>query len=203
MKRAVPQSWGTLNGTFKTNKVGKVTLSFVEYSLSKSVHLTPDIVEYEAGATAPLYDLIIGKQTLHDIGAVLDFKEETITIDSILLPMRNIVNLQLKPSITRSLRHNTYQAQEPISTRNATKRVLEILDAKYDKANLPTIVRDNCTHLTPLHREKLLSLLLEFESLFDGTLGDWNRPPVSIELIKGATPYHGRPYPIPQILKPL
>ncbi len=102
-KRVVPQSWGTSNGTFKTNKVGEVTLSFVEYSLSKSVHLTPDIVEYEAGATAPLYDLIVGKQTLHDIGPVLDFKEKTITIDSILLPMRNIVNLQLKPSVTRAL----------------------------------------------------------------------------------------------------
>ena len=149
MKRAVPQSWGTSNGTFKTNKVGEVTLSFVEYSLSKSIHLTPDIVEYEAGATAPLYDLIIGKQTLHEIGAVLDFKEKTITIDSILLPMRNIVNLQLKPSITRALQHNTCQAQEPVSTRNATKRVIEILDAKYDKANLPAIVRDNCSHLTP------------------------------------------------------
>ena len=65
--------------------------------------VTPDSVEFEAGATAPLYDLIIGKQTLHEIGAVLDFKEKTITIDSILLPMRNIVNLQLKPSVTRAL----------------------------------------------------------------------------------------------------
>ena len=102
MKRAVPQSWGTSNGTFETNKVGEITLSFVEYSLSKSVHLTPDIVEYNAGATAPLYDLIIGKQTLHDIVAVLDFKEKTITIDYILLPMRNITNLQLKPSVTRA-----------------------------------------------------------------------------------------------------
>ncbi len=67
----------------------EITLSFIEYSLSKSVHLTPDIVEYDAGATSPLYDLIIGKQTLHDIGAVLDFKEKTIIIDGILLPMRN------------------------------------------------------------------------------------------------------------------
>jgi hypothetical protein len=201
MKRAVPQSWGTSNGTFKTNKVGEVTLSFVEYSLSKSVHLTPDIVEYKTGATAPLYDLIIGKQTLHDIWAVLDFKEKTITIDNILLPMRNIMNLQLKPSVTRALRHNTCQAQEPVSTQNAIKRVIEILKAKYDKANLPAIVRDNCSHLTPLQREKLLSLLLDFESLFDGTLGDWNQPPVSIELKEGAKPYHGRPYPIPQIHK--
>jgi len=42
-------------------------------------------------------------------------------------------------------------------------------------------------------------MLLEYESLFDGTLGDWNRPPVYIELKEGAKPYHGRPYPIPQI----
>jgi len=47
----------------------------------------------------------------------------------------------------------------------------------------------------------LLSLLLDYESLFDGTLGDWNSPPVSIELKDGAKPYHGRPYPIPQIHK--
>jgi hypothetical protein len=102
--------------------------------------LTPDIVEYDTEANAPLYDLIIGKQSLHDIGAVLDFKEKTITIDSILLPMRNIVNLQLKPSITRALRHNTCQAQELVSTRSDTKRVIKILDAKYDKSDLPAIV---------------------------------------------------------------
>jgi hypothetical protein len=141
LKRAVPQSWGTSNGTFIKKKVGEISLSFVEYSASKSINLVPDIVEYEARAYEPLYDLIIGEQTLHDIGAVLDFKEKTITIDSILLPMRIIVNLQLKPSVTRALRHNTSQAQEPISTRNATKRAIEILDAKYDKANLPAIVK--------------------------------------------------------------
>jgi hypothetical protein len=54
--------------------------------------------------------------------------------------MRNIVNLQLKPSVTKALRHNTCQAQEPVSTRNGTKRVIEILDAKYDKVDSPAIV---------------------------------------------------------------
>jgi hypothetical protein len=99
LKRAVPQLWGTSNGTFITKKVGEITLSFVEYSASKSIKLIPDIVEFEAGASEPLYGLIIGKQTMHDIGAVLDFKEKTITIDSIPIPMRNVVNLQLKPSV--------------------------------------------------------------------------------------------------------
>jgi hypothetical protein len=86
---AVPESWSTSNGTFKTKKVGQVELSFVEYSASKQVHLRPDIVEYPRGGLPPLYDLIVGKQTLHDIGAVLDFKDKIITIDEILLPMRH------------------------------------------------------------------------------------------------------------------
>jgi hypothetical protein len=124
VKRAVPQLWGTSNCTFQTKKVGEIDISFLEYSASKSVHLTPDIVEYDTGANAPLYNLIIGKQSLHDIDAVLDFKEKTMTIDSILLPMRNIVNLQLKPSVTMALRHNTCLAEETVSTRNNTKRVI-------------------------------------------------------------------------------
>jgi hypothetical protein len=49
VSRAVPESWSTSNGTFKTKKVGEVDLSFVEYSASKQVHLRPDIVEYPRG----------------------------------------------------------------------------------------------------------------------------------------------------------
>ena len=115
--------------------------------------------------------------------------------------MRDIVNLQLKSSVTRALRQNTCQAQEPVSTWNATKRVIEILGANYDKADLQAIVRDNCSPLNPSHWKKLLSLLLKYEILFDGTLGDWDRPPISIELKEGAKPFHGKPYPIPQIHK--
>jgi hypothetical protein len=59
LKRAVPQSWGTSNGTLQTKKVGAINLSFVEYSHSKSVHLTPDMAENKAGAPTPLYNLII------------------------------------------------------------------------------------------------------------------------------------------------
>ncbi len=172
VRRADLESWGTSNGTFQTKKVDNVETSFVDYSDSKRVHLKPDIVEYARNGLPPLYDLILGKQTLHDLGVVLDFKIKTIIIDEILLPMRNINNLQLKPSILRALKLNTCFSQEPASTRGATKRLVEILDAKYVKADLPVIVRDNCKHLNPSERESLLSLLLKFEQLLDGTLGD-------------------------------
>jgi hypothetical protein len=93
VKRVVPQSWGTSNGTFVTDRVGNIEIYFVEYSASKKVHLQPDIVEYSLGDQAPMYDLIIGKQTMHNLGVKLDFQERTITIDETLLPMRNIANL--------------------------------------------------------------------------------------------------------------
>jgi hypothetical protein len=86
VSRAVSESWSTSNGTFKTKKVGEVELSFVEYSASKKVYPHQDIVEYPKGGLPSLCNLIIGKQTLHDIGTVLDFKERTITIDEILCP---------------------------------------------------------------------------------------------------------------------
>ncbi len=73
---------------------------------------------------------------MHNLGVKLDFQEKTITIDEIFLPMRNIVNLQLKPRITRVLRENTYFAQEPISTRSTTKSMVKILDGKYEKVEL-------------------------------------------------------------------
>jgi hypothetical protein len=112
--------WGTFNGTYITDKVGDFEVSFVEYSTSKKVCLQLDIIEYNLGDQAPMYDLIIGKQTLNDLGVVLDFKEKKHTNRQDLLPMRNIANLQFKPSITRALRHNTCLAQEQISTRSAT-----------------------------------------------------------------------------------
>ncbi len=82
----VPQSWGTSNGTFVTDRVVDIEISFVEYLASKKVRLQPDIVEYSPGDQVPMYDLIIGKQTMHNLGAKLDFQERTITIDKILLP---------------------------------------------------------------------------------------------------------------------
>jgi hypothetical protein len=156
-----------------------------------------DIVEYSPGNQAQMYDLIIGKQTMHDLWVVLDFNKKTIQIDEILLPMRNIANLQLKPSITRALRPNTCLAQEPISTRSATKCVVGILDAKFKKAENPAIVRENCSHLQASEREKLLSMLLKFELLFNGMLDDWNLLPVSLELKECMKLYHSRSYPIP------
>eukprot|EP00804_Cyclotella_cryptica_P023072 CCRYP_000324-RA/>CCRYP_000324-RA protein AED:0.44 eAED:0.44 QI:0/-1/0/1/-1/1/1/0/215 len=98
------------------------------------------------------------------------------------------------------MNNSIYQetSKEPQSTLEATKRLIKILDAKYEKADLRAIVRDNCTHLSGPEQARLLELLQEFEELFSGKLGDWDCKPVSLQLKDGAQPYHGRPFPIPK-----
>ena len=74
---------------------------------------------------------------------------------------------------------NNSMAQEPHSTHEVTQRVVHILGAKYEKADLQSVVSTNCTHLSLQDQNKLLELLTEYEELFEGTLGDWNTEPVS------------------------
>jgi hypothetical protein len=90
---------------------------------------------------------------------------------------------------------------EPQSTHDATKRATRILDAKYSKADLQSVLRDDCKHLSANQQKKLLQLLKKYESLFDGTLGDWKTKLVSFQLKEGASPYHGLAFPVPMIHK--
>eukprot|EP00956_Cyclotella_meneghiniana_P016093 scaffold25194_cov46-Cyclotella_meneghiniana.AAC.2 len=110
-----------------------------------------------------------------ELGIVLDFKHSTIQLDHISLPMREIFKLQEKSKIDKAWAvNNSIMRDEPDSTKELTKRAVQILDAKYEKADLPDIVENQCQHLDAHQRKLLLDLLLEFEDLFDGTLGIWD-----------------------------
>jgi hypothetical protein len=123
-----------------------------------------------------------------------------ITVDEVKLPMLNINYLQ-GSSTLRALKLKHSLAMEPQSTHDATKLVTQIVDAKYQKADLQSFVRDNCKHLSADQQKKLLQPLKKYESLFDGTLGDRKTKPVSFQLKEGVSPYHGRVFPVPKIHK--
>ena len=75
------------------------------------------------------------------------------------------------------------------------------MDAKYEKSDLPKVIRDNCTHLDSDQQKELLALLSNYNELFDGSLGDWKTKPVSLEIKEGATLFHGRLVPVPIIYR--
>ena len=129
------------------------------------------------------------------MGVVLDFKEKSITIDQISLKMKDLHDFLDSKSLMDLLKLKV--PPEPTSTCEATNHAVEILDTTYEKANLAKVVHDHCHHLSSQQKNKLLRLLIEFEPLFDGTLGDFKTDPVSFQLKEGISPYHERAYPVP------
>ncbi len=179
-----------MNWIFQTKRKARVELNFFEYSDSKRYYSEPDVVKYEKGSR-PQYDLILGAETMEELGIVLDFKAKTISIDETILPIRNFNHLQGTIMLC-VLKLNNSLAMEPKSTQDADKHATRILDAKYNKADLQSIVKEYCKHISADQQKKLLKLLMKYESLFDGTLGDWRTKPVSFQLKEIASPYHGQ-----------
>ncbi len=144
-KRLVPQSWNTSNGIFQMRRKAQIELNFFEYFDSKRYHVEPDVVEYDE-INRPQYDLILSTVSMKEFDIILNFRDKMITIDESILPMRDINKLQ-GSSMLCALRHNHSLAMEPQSTQNATKCATRILDAKYTKADVQLVVRDNCKQL--------------------------------------------------------
>jgi hypothetical protein len=122
--------------------------------------------------TKPVFDLILGCQTMKELGIVLDFQTKEITIGHVILQMRDINSLTTS-KMDKAWAVNNSMASDLQSTQEATQHVVHILDAKYEKADLQSIDSTNCTHLSLQDQKWLLELLTEFEKLNDGTLGVW------------------------------
>jgi hypothetical protein len=153
LKRLVPQSWNTSNGIFQTSHTARVELNFFDYSDSKRYYPELDAVEYDKNSKQQ-YFLILGTETMKESGIVLDFKAKTITIDEITLPIRNSNLLQGARTLC-TLKLNNSLAMEPKCTQGTNKCATWMLDTKYNKADLQSIVRDNCTHKRAEHEKTL------------------------------------------------
>ncbi len=90
---------------------------------------------------------------------VLNFK--MITIDEIILPTRNFNNLQGISTLCL-LKHNHSLAMDLQSTQDATQHATRILDSKCSEAELQSVVKDNCKHLSANQQKKLLQLLKKY-----------------------------------------
>ncbi len=144
---------------FQTKRKAGIELNFFNYSNSKTNSkrylAESDIVEYNKN-NKPQYDLILGVKTMKKYGIILDFKDKMLTIDEVKFPMWNINYLQGSSTLRVLKKLNRSLAMELHSTQDATKRVTRILDAKYKKADLQSIVGDNCKQLSTNHQKKLL-----------------------------------------------
>ena len=133
--------------------------------------------------------MILGRDLLQELGIILNFQDSTIQWEYAVSPMRS------------TDKQTTYNIQAAIEDskplQEATSRMKQILEAKYEPANLNEVV-DACKHLHTNERQALHKLLSKYKGLFDGTLGHWKDELYHIELKENAKPYHARAYPIPK-----
>ena len=143
------------------------------------------------------YDAIIGRDLMSSLGLDILFSKKSVAWEGIEIPMidfRQLKKYKLSRKEFKAFMENT---KEPIVTEQATKRVIKILDSNYQKANLQQVV-NGATHLNKKQKKWLHNLLLKYESIFDGGLGEWNTDPVDFELKEGEQPHSQGHYPVPQ-----
>ena len=78
---------------------------------------------------------------------------------------------------------------EPVSTREATERLLKALNSTYAKADLEHVAT-NTNHINSEKITQLQRLLKDFEDLFGGTLVDWDTDPTDIDLKTDYKPFN-------------
>ena len=176
-------SWMTMAGPVNTSDTVKALFVLPEFHPQR-------VIEWKFNVTNMTmnYDMILGRDILDELGFQIDFGSRTITWDEVSVPMKNI----------DSEFNDHYYGEDSGAVADELERIKRILDAKYEQAK-PTDIVEQCNHLTPDEKNKLLKLLEEFADLFDGSLGKWKGELYDIELKPDAKPYHARAFPIPKV----
>ena len=112
--------------------------------------------------------------------------------------MRDFDTLRKYQLSRAELRAFISETEEPVVTQKATDRIIKSLDNNYQKADLKVVVQQ-AKHLNPRQKEMLYKLLIKYQSIFDGRLGEWNTDPVDLELKEGEKPHSQRHYPMPRV----
>ena len=186
MKRhkCTPTSWTTQNGVFTTSSKAQIEFLIPELNdqrlVKAYVHDTPQDMSY---------DIIIGQDLMQEMGIDLLNSTKTIKWDDQEISMR--------PRST-TVNEMMQTVEDPPAVQAETKRIEKILDAKYEPADLKQVAKD-IPELSKEDRDEIYRILKKYEILFDGRLGKYNGPPHTIHLKDNVTPYHGKPYKIPQI----
>ena len=183
--------WSTKAGDFKTTR--KCDIEFTLPAFHENRVISCSAYVDESPYKESHYDMIIGRDLMHELGINLLFGTAQISWDNATVNMRSPDSL--KEGWVDALEKEVLFSHDPETTE--ADRIQQIIDAKYCAADLEKVVEE-CSHLTKQEQQSLLKLLKKYEVLFDGTLGTWETEPVDLELKEpNAKPYHAKPYPVP------
>ncbi len=183
--------WTTKAGKFTTSQ--KCKIDFTLPAFHEHREISWNCYVDESNPDSSKYDMIIGRDLMHEIGMDILFSSAEMVWDNASVPMQSADKLNV--NWINEFEQELLFAHDPVTT--DADRIQSIIDAKYTKADLAAIAEE-CSILSETEQNKLHKLLQKFEHLFDGTLGNWNTEPIELELKdKDCKPYHAKPYPVP------
>ena len=121
--------WQTSAGNFTTK--GNVTLDFKLPEFSESKEISLDFSIHDCN-TSPMYDIILGRESLQTLAMIIDFDKQVIIWDDISIPMKDPASLRSSEQLFSTF----LETQESEIVKESTARTTEILDAHYEKADL-------------------------------------------------------------------
>jgi len=190
-----PTLWKTLGGNFTTSRKALVDFKFPELSTDKKVQWVTHI-DHITNPKESAYDMIIGMDLMTDIGIFVNTEDKMIHWGEHCVPLKEKGDL-CEPQYLELLYE---MSTVPDILFDAEERQSRILDANYEKVDVDDFV-SKLNHLNSDEKRQLRHVLSSHPTLFGGGLGTLNVKPVHLELKEGATPYHARPFPVPQSLR--
>ena len=190
------KKYATGSGTLTTQYETKVHFSLPEFSDKKVITWNFSVTDSKDLG----YDLILGRDLMTELKMDILFSQKTLNWEGISIPMRDFRRIQKLRLSKYELKAIINEVKEPIITQQATERIINILDSKYEKANLRAVI-EGAKHLNTKEKELLYKLLSQYQDVFDGTLGAWKTEPVEFEMHDDAKPHNQRYYPVPHLYK--
>jgi hypothetical protein len=185
--------WNTLGGNFKTKRKALIDFKFPELNTHKKVNWITHVDETTDPEKA-MYDMIIGMDLLCELGVVVDTEEKVLRWEGNETPLCNRGVLSDQETVNAIYAYT----QDPTILQEAEDRQKRILDADYSAVEIDEYIAE-LTHLSPAEKSELKNVLERHPSLFRGGLGVLDIKPIHLEVEEGASPYHARAFPVPQV----
>ena len=141
--------WVTIAGKFSTK--GTVETQFQLTELNPTATVT---YKFHVAESLGIYDMILGRDLLNQLGLTLDFSTATVTWEEASVPMKETTATAME-----SLHIDYPKGIDNMVGRIAGDDYKKILEAKYEKADLHKKIMQDSPHLEMAQQTDLLNVL--------------------------------------------